>query len=91
MKTQKFDVDFEAEIMVEVSIEAVCAASRPAPFCQNPSSPAFSDDGDPGGIEEYTVFLTRKNKRGCLIKLDITDFIDSNEIEGMIDTESEKY
>jgi hypothetical protein len=92
MKVQKFDVDLEAEIAVEVTIEAVCLPSIPPPPCSNPSSPDFSDCGDPGGIEEYFVYLTRMNHRtGKEIRLDITDFVDDDEISGLIDEEAKNY
>lgn len=35
----------------EVEIEASYFPSRPAPPCSNPSSPAFSDSGDPEEVE----------------------------------------
>ena len=31
--------------------DATVTPERPAPPCSNPSSPLYSDDGDPGGVE----------------------------------------
>jgi hypothetical protein len=81
MKVRKCDVEFESEIMVEVIVEAVISSGSPAPPCQDPSSPAFSDCGDPGGVEEMSVYLWRKVRRGdsyTIKKLDITQFIDDD-------------
>jgi hypothetical protein len=78
----KVDVNFDAMIEeVEVEVEAVVDPGYPAPHCQDPSSPAYSDCGDPGCVDEIKVYLTRTPKRGKKIFLDITDFIDTDDLE----------
>ena len=88
----KVDVNFGQEIEVEAEIEAVVNPGYPAPPCQDPSSSAFSDCGDPGGIEEIHVFLTRTNRRtGKKLFLEITDFIDTDDLEEEAFTRLSEY
>ena len=42
-------------IDTDVTITAEYRASRPAPACSNPDSPAFSDSGDPEEIEVLEI------------------------------------
>ena len=77
----KVDVSFDSEIYVEVEVEAVVNPGYPAPACSNHDSPAFSDPGDPGEVEEIHVFLTRKDRTGKTIQLDITEFINTDALE----------
>ena len=82
MRPNRVDVNFGSYITdIEVEVEAVVNPGYPAPFCQDHDSPAFSDPGDPGNIDEIHVFLTRKNRKGETIQLEITDFIDLDYLE----------
>ena len=75
----KVDVNFGREIMIEVEVEAVVNPGYPPPPCQDPSSPAFSDCGDPGDVEELHVFMEYKHYRtGKVHRIEITDFLDSD-------------
>jgi hypothetical protein len=76
MDLQTIDVNFEMALHVDVEVECVFTPGRPAPACQNPSSPAFSDCGDPEEIDDLHVFLARRGHKGKIIRLEITDFID---------------
>ena len=46
----EYSDDHKIEIEVEVRVLSY-TPDRPAPACSNPSSPAFSDPGDPGEVE----------------------------------------
>jgi hypothetical protein len=74
----KIDVDFEMALQMDVEIECVFIPGRPAPPCQDPSSPAFSDCGDSEEIDDLHVYLTRRGHKGKIIRLEITDFIDDD-------------
>lgn len=51
---EKFKIDFE--ISVEINVLSY-STERPAPSCQNPSSPAYSDPGDPEEFEFSAFFV----------------------------------
>lgn len=70
------DVNFEMALQLELEVECVFTPGRPAPPCQDPSSPTFSDCGDSEEIDDMHVYLTRKGHKGKIIRLEITDFID---------------
>jgi hypothetical protein len=73
----KVDVFFETDIEVEVTVEAVCSRGYPPPPCSDHDHPNFSDPGEPDEVEELSIFLTRKDRKGKTVKLDITQFVDS--------------
>lgn len=50
---------------IEATIEGSYAPERPAPPCSNPSSPAYSDPGDPEEIE----ILEAREPNGLVLEL----------------------
>ena len=58
--------EFKASVLT--TIEGY-TPSRPAPACSNPSSPIFSDDGDPAEFEEIKAVLNIAGK----LEIELTD------------------
>jgi hypothetical protein len=55
---------------LEVLVEGKFQRGRPAPYCNNPDSPKFSDPGDPAKVDDVHVYLVKNGKR-----LDIKEWI----------------
>ena len=64
------------ELTADVTLEITgYTPSRPAPACSNPSSPIFSDDGDPAEFEEIKAVLNIAGKLEIELTEDQADAI----------------
>lgn len=68
-------VEFDTDISLGVTITAAVTIGRPAPDCQDPSFPAYHDDGAPDEVGGMRVYMTRLNHANEIIKIDITKFL----------------
>ncbi len=59
--TAKIYIDRGDAEDIRVAIEADYSPERPAPFCQNPSDPRYSDSGDPEEIEITSCTVAEDN------------------------------
>jgi len=86
-----FDFDFITTLKLDngdfdVLIQAKnFRPARPAPACNNPDSPAFSDCGDDAEVEEYTVHFYFQKEQVFFVEvpeklLDILDEIITDKI-----------
>ena len=54
---------FEIESYIDLEVEVISySQERPAPYCQNPDHPNYSDSGDPMEVE-YNISIVKTEKK----------------------------
>lgn len=73
---KKIDFEFETEITIPVKVVVKeFTPERPSPVCSNPSSPLYSDPGDPADWSDVEIILGDVNIIDYLTD-DVFEFID---------------
>ena len=76
-----FKFDYIVDLPVTIEVEGFIP-ERPAPPCTNPSSPLYSDCGDPAEFSDFRVFFGNKDITGIIPERIIEEIIEQIYIEG---------
>lgn len=63
MRSRSTRVEVPTTVEVDLTFSAAVTPSRPPPPCSNHDSPAFSDPGDPGEVDDVRIVLTSAQVR----------------------------